>query len=154
MVDVWEGEEWYHRPPRMQEDSVTIIAAPVSGTKYEWREGTTGAGASLGDQSNVRIISIVAKLTWATTQPDPLEIYVTMDGQTFTMSRATPVTDVIYAATIRPAVTEWITAVAADHPLSRVGGYDCRSLKLEVEITWAITQPTNLTMRVKWAKWP
>jgi len=27
------------------------------------------------------------------------------------------------------------------------------NFKVEIEITWAVTQPTDLTMRVKWSRW-
>ena len=155
MVDVWEGEEWYHRPPRHQADSVTIVAAPVSGTKYEWRAGETGAGAELGDQSNVRIISVAIKVTWATTQPTPIQLYLMLDGQTLLFTKTDPVTATDYLAEFRPQFLETsqalaIWAVAREYTDLLEG----RSVKVECEITWAITQPTDLTMRVKWAKWP
>ena len=159
MVDVWEGEEWYHRPPRRQADSVTLIAAPVSGTKYVWRAGETGAGAELGDQSNVRIISINAVLTWATTQPTPLEVHITIDGQAIIHAKVNPVSADFHNAYVSRSTSQVTQSLETDLVASAAVFfpsplYEGRSFKVEVEITWAVTQPTNLIMRVKWARWP
>ena len=157
MVDVWEGEEWYHRPPRHQADSYTVIANPVSGTKYVWRAGETGAGADLGDQSNVRILSIVTRLTWATTQPTPLKIHVTIDGQPITHIQVDPVTATWYEAMRTPWASAATQSMAIEGTYNNTRDsimYEGKNAKVEVEITWAVTQPTDLMMRVKWAKWP
>jgi len=139
-----------------QDDSVTIIANPVSGTKYEWLAGATGAGASLGTQKNVRIISIVAKITWATTQPTPLEAHVTIDGQSLIFAKVNPTTNTHYYA----ASNQYQTPIAQPLDDTQVAGQsrafllEGRSVKVETEITWATTQPTDLTLKVKWAKIP
>ena len=157
MVDVWEGEEWYHRPPRHQADSVTIIAAPVSGTKYGWRAGETGAGAELGDQSNVRICSVATNVTWATTQPTPLWITITIDGIPHIYKLDNPVTATNYGcehwmftSQANQRIIIWNAFPVGIHAFLKEG----KSVKVEIEITWAVTQPTDLTMRVKWAKIP
>lgn len=146
---------WRRNNPmvRHQEDSVTIIAAPVSGTRYEWREGETGAGASLGTQRNVRIIGIEIHITWATTQPTPLQSHVTINGNAITYFFNNPVTGTEYYA------THGYGQAMASQPLSasvfpKAFLLEGRSVNIECEITWATTQPTNLTMRVKWAQWP
>jgi len=138
---------------QLQDDSVTIIAAPVSGTKYEWRTGASGAGAALGTQKNVRILGISIILTWATTQPTPLEIHFTIDGIAFTGSFANPVTATSYYITLRSFTASAVLSTIDSLPSSPfiVEG---KSVKVECAITWATTQPTNLTMRVKWAKIP
>jgi hypothetical protein len=140
--------------PEMQDDSVTIIANPVSGTKYGWRAGDTGSGAELGSQKNVRLIGIEAHLTWAVTQPTPLEIHVTIDGVVYTFTQVDPVSATEYIGQMR------LHVAPANNSLGAVGAWsnmayllEGRSVKVEVEITWATTQPTNLTLRVKWAKW-
>jgi len=145
---------WQH-----QADSVTIIASPVSGTKYEWLTGNTGAGAALGTQNNVRILSAGARLTWATTQPTPLEVHITIDGvPMYTHQVANPVTATDYMASLRGTydhteaqqILETTDRLGAGRPFL----YEGRAVKVEIEITWATTQPTNLSMRVKWAKIP
>jgi len=137
-----------------QTDSVTIIATPISGTKYEWRTGESGAGAALGTQTNIRIISIEAHLTWAVTQPTPLEAHVTpKNGDLMIFTRANPITGTNYWASIKaenPMGTQNLDD--ADEGQRRAFLMELRSGKVEVEITWATTQPTNLTMRIKWAK--
>jgi len=143
-----------------QADSVTIIASPVSGTKYEWRTGETGAGAALGTQKNVRITSIFARLTWATTQPTPLAVTVTINGISNVFSIVDPVSLKSYFACVRPSeatINQFLTDSLA--PGSTAGilipfSLEGRSVKCEIAITWATTQPTNLTLRVKWAKIP
>jgi len=139
--------------PERQDDSVTIIANPVSGTKYEWRAGATGSGAELGIQKNVRIISIFAALTWATTQPTPLEVHVTLDGEAITHTKTDPVSLAgLFAertSNATPALQGFGAATLAYRPFI----YEGRLCKIEIEITWAVTQPTDLTLRVKWARW-
>ena len=138
-----------------QADSVTIVAAPVSGTKYGWLAGATGAGAALGTQSNVRILSLAVKVTWATTQPNPLEVHVTVDGQPLTFLIATPVTATDYFDDSIPQTSPANQVLGTTSYLCYRGFLiEGRSVKVECEITWATTQPTNLTMRVKWAKIP
>jgi len=151
------GDHKTFEVPTLQADSVTMIASPVSETKYGWRTGPTGAGAELGTQSNVKIESAVALLTWATTQPSPLSIVLTIDGNVITHKVVNPVTIVPYglikAVTLDALseVTQDLLAVMSASAVQK--RYDGRSVKVEVAITWATTQPTNLTMRVKWAKW-
>jgi len=143
--------------PEHQVDSVTIIANPISGTRYEWRAGATGAGALLGDQLNVRILSASLVVTWATTQPDPIEIHFTIDGILITHAMFNPVTMVPYSPYKNPyraslnALTQAMIAVNTADLVAIE--YEGRSIKVECEIIWAITQPTNLIMRIKWAQW-
>jgi len=140
--------------PEHQADSVTIIASPVSGTKYEWRTGESGAGAALGTQKNVRIIGVQVIITWGVTQPTPIEAHLTIDGQPITYSKIDPVTGTGYYIrehTMNVAPTA--QSLSSTNLSTMAFTHEGRSVKLECEITWATTQPTNLTMRVKWAKW-
>ena len=139
-----------------QADSVTIVASPVSGTTYEWLAGASGAGAALGTQENIRIISLTAAVTWATTQPTPLEVVVTIDGQTIIFKVANPTSGSNYYGVRTSADPESSQNLHTDYlEASRVAFLlEGRSIKVECKITWATTQPTNLTMRVKWAKIP
>jgi len=140
--------------PEQQVDSVTIVAAPVSGTKYEWRTGESGAGAVLGTQTNVKVIGVAVQLTWATTQPTPLEIHFTVDGVPIIYGFVDPVTATYYfpfVSQFRATASQVLST--SDTANNRPYLMEGRSVKIECEITWATTQPTNLTMRVKWAKW-
>jgi len=140
--------------PEQQVDSVTIIANPVSGTKYGWRAGPTGSGAELGAQKNVRIISIEAILTWATTQPTPLEVHAVIDLETFKWSQTDPVSVTPYFVQFHGSVAPTSEFLETTDPVgSRSFLVEGRSAKIEIEITWATTQPTDLTLRVKWARW-
>jgi len=130
--------------PEIQADAYLSQANPVSGTKY----------IVLDTTKNVRVISICAWLTWATTQPTPLEVHVTIDGQVWTFSVTDPVSNSAYKANISASGSEsnqvLDAGTALSHNLCLLEG---RSVKVEVEITWAVTQPTPLVCRVKYAKW-
>lgn len=132
----------YERQP----DATISQANPVSATLYP----------VLATTANAQIISIEADITWAVTQPTPLEVIMTIDGQT-----------IIYLITNPVSAQEYIAAKEEYSPpanqllLARNAGvrlytppYLCegRSIKIEARITWAITQPTPLVCRVKWAK--
>ena len=140
---------------KQQADSVTTVATPVSGTKYEWLSGESGAGAALGTQKNCRILGASISVTWAVTQPTPIEIHFTVDDEPITFSKADPTTATAYIARelslTQPALTQVFTLSIGTVQAFLLEG---RSVKVECEITWATTQPTNLKMRVKWAKIP
>lgn len=125
-----------------QADAVISQANPVSTTLYE----------VLATTKNVRIIGIGAVLTWATTQPNPLEILVTIDGVTVIFNKQNPVTATSYYARIIDPITDiqYIDATIPQFAFLLEG----RSVKVEVRVTWATTQPTPLVCRVKWAKIP
>ena len=140
-----------------QADSVTIIANPVSLTKYGWLAGASGAGAALGTQKRVRIISILAKLDWGVTQPTPLVITVTVDGHPLIFTGANPVSATNYFCQFdltSPPASGGLTGFDAHSMLGRSSWLEGRSVKIEVAVTWATTQPTDLTMRVQWARIP
>lgn len=124
-----------------QADATLSQANPVSGTKYTVLDTT----------KNVRIIAAFVQCTW-TVQPTPLEIHVTIDGQSITHLVGNPA-----------SATDYETAMnlnsEAAQPLSAVGtrlnwgfDYEGRSVKVEVEITGGTV--SNLAARVKYAKIP
>ena len=132
-------------PPvfKQQPDATIDQANPVSGTKYE----------VLAETKNVRIIGISVRCTW-TVQPDPLEIWVTADGQTQRWYVPSPASIKDYIA-MTPA-----SSVVSHTNLSMVewsasmffGAFllEGRSVKVEAEITGGTV--SNLSARVKWAK--
>lgn len=132
-----------------QADAAISQADPVSTTLYE----------VLATTKNVRILGIACQVTWAVTQPTPLEVVVTIDGQTIIYSMVNPVTATPYAPYVAPA-TDIATAAnqlmiaawtAALLPIAILEG---RSVRVQIRITWAVTQPTPLVCRVKYAKIP
>ena len=129
-----------------QADASLSQANPVSATLY----------AVLVTTKNVRIISLSATITWATTQPTPLETVVTIDGNSIVFIKANPVSATAYGAKTAEDQPE------NNQPLDTVNSFvpyrafllEGRSVKVEVRITWATTQPTPLVCRVKNAKIP
>lgn len=132
--------------PAMQADAVVSQANPVSGTKYTVLDTT----------KNVRIIGISAEITWATTQPTPLEVHVTIDGQAYTFTKVDPVSGSIYIAFLKSSLAESAQQmlITSDtyRDVARAFLFEGRSVKVEVEITWATTQPTPLECKVRYAK--
>jgi len=129
--------------PAHQADAVLSQANPVSGTKYTVLDTT----------KNVRIISIAAMITWATTQPTPLEVHITIDGVAITVSKTDPVTATPYEVANKSPESAGLVFTSATQEYRGLGILEGRSVKIEVEITWSTTQPTPLFCRVKYAKW-
>ena len=129
--------------PEHQADAVLSQANPVSGTWY----------TVLGTTKNVRIISIGAIITWATTQPTPLEVVVTIDGQTIIFSVINPVSGQIYYGDMTRVNTTEQPLYSETNESYRPFLLEGRSVKVEARITWATTQPTPLQCRVKYAKY-
>ena len=129
-----------------QSDATLSQANPVSGTKYTVLDTT----------KNLRIIGISVKITWATTQPTPLEVHITIDGNTITHTFTDPVSATEYVAyrdRSKAATAQGLKAfLEADELTAPAFLYEGRSVKVEAEITWATTQPTPLEVRVKYAK--
>lgn len=69
-----------------QADATLITATPVSGTKYTVLDTTTF----------VRLISIYSEIYWGVTQPTPLEVHLTVDGQAIIFIKADPVSGTDY----------------------------------------------------------
>lgn len=131
---------------QLQDDEVFSQANPVSGQKY----------TVLDTVKNARIKSISAKITWATTQPTPLEVHLTIDGKTITHTFTDPVSATEYIAFNRPDTAPTAQGFKARDEADDLTAppflHEGKSIKIEAEITWATTQPTPLQVRVKWAK--
>jgi len=128
---------------QQQADAAISQANPISDQLY----------TVLNTTLNARIISLATYITWATTQPTNLRIVITIDGNTITYTATTPVSATVYYDSLIP------TAAAASQSLSttafspyRAFLLEGRSIKVEVAVTWATTQPTPLVCRVKYAK--
>ena len=137
----------YVYPPKMMADATLSKDNPVSAMLY----------TVLCTTKNVRIISMSAAVMWTTTQPTPLEIVVTVDGLTQVYIQTNPVDGMWYISRMVPFNPETAQAM---HP--RANNYtdslqllhlEGRSVKVQVRITWATTQPTSLVCKVKYAKY-
>jgi len=130
---------------RQEDDEAISQANPVSATLY----------TVLDTVKNCRLISISCNITWAVTQPDPLEVVVTIDGQTLTFSFTNPVSATDYVATIAanlaPDAQPLVEATALTPDRYRPFILEGHSVKVQVRVTWATTQPTPLVCRVKYA---
>ena len=126
-----------------QPDAVISQANPVSTTLYTVLDTTV----------NCRIYSIATSVTWGVTQPTPLEVVLTIDGNTIIYSKSNPVTATYYDAT---TVSEQVEASqfldTSNAARTRSFLIEGRSVKVQVRVTWAVTQPTPLVCRVKYAK--
>lgn len=131
--------------PRQMADVAISQANPVSATLYE----------VLPTTKNVRLISISAMITWGVTQPTPLEVLVTIDGQTINYNVANPVSATNYFAIPNPELAETTQALGTSSTTQQGRSFlhEGRSVRVQVRITWAVTQPTPLVCRVKYAKW-
>ncbi len=135
-------------PPKLQADAVLSQANPVSTTLY----------TVLVTSPNVMIRSIETHVTWAVTQPTPLEVVVTIDGQTIIFLVANPVSGSYYYAFPEPATAEnaqYLSLFNAynSQPLGKAVLLEGRSVRVQMRVTWAVTQPTPLVGRVKHARW-
>jgi len=128
---------------QLQADATLSQASPTSGNKYEVLATTT----------NVRIIGIMASVTW-TVQPTPLEIHVTIDGQSYTYAQPNPVSATKYYPYNFPgdAETAQLMGVWTAEFGMRAFLLDGRSVKVEAETTGGTV--SNLSARVKYAKIP
>lgn len=136
------GERVYF-PPKAMADAVISQANPVSATLYE----------VLPTTRNCRILSLSATITWAVTQPTPLEIVVTCDGNTIVFQTANPVSATPYQAALRTSAAETSQVLLGISDLFVTGLLEGRSVRVQVRITWAVTQPTPLVCRIKYAQW-
>jgi len=135
---------WPYLPPVHQPDAVISQDDPVSAQYYTVLDTTP----------NVRIISMAATITWDTTQPTPLEVRITIDGNVITHAIANPVSGTRYRAMVEEGTSETLqTLTVTAYTPNRAFLYEGRSIKVEARITWATTQPTPLFCRVKYAKW-
>lgn len=126
-----------HPCPEHQADATLSQANPVSGTKYTVLDTT----------ENVRIIWIRAKCTW-TVQPTPLEVHITIDGESYSFYVSNPASAIWHNALFD--IGEEILS-ATIIPGYRAFFLEGRSIKVEVEITGGTV--SNLSGQVRYAKW-
>jgi len=124
-----------------QADVALSQANPVSTTIYTVLPTTT----------NARLIGIAIQVTWATTQPTPLEVLINVDGQTVGCFVNNPVTATWYYCVINPNDPAQVM-LTTNPSETRAFLLEGRSVSVTCRVTWAVTQPTPMVCRVKWAR--
>ena len=125
-----------------QADATLSQANPVSATLYTVLDTTP----------NVRVISIAVSVVW-TVQPTPLEIVVTIDGQTIIWTFTNPATGTDYYAGVKAAFTPTTQPLDVnDLALYRAFLLEGRSVKIEARTTGGTV--SALYAKVKYAKIP
>jgi hypothetical protein len=126
---------------QQQADAALSQVNPVSGVGY----------TVLAPTEDVRIISIAGQITWAVTQPTPLAATVNIDGQTIVHWVFNPVSATVYHADTNMFNIEANQAMLTT-PNQRAFLYEGHLVDVTARVNWAVTQPTPLELRVKWAR--
>lgn len=126
-----------------QADAVLAQANPTSTTLY----------TVLATTRDVRIISITVSVAW-TVQPSPLEIVLTIDGQTLTFAFTNPVSATVYACIVSEqlAAANQVLIGAGTYERYRAFLLEGRSVLVQARTTGGTVQ--NLDARVKYARIP
>lgn len=132
-----------------QADATLSQASPTADTLYTLLDTTIHA----------KIISIVASVTWSG-QPTPLEVIVTIDGQTINYSFTNPVSATNYiptesVASMALAESAQVLATTLSATVLMLRQFTGRSIKIQLR-TGHTTAGTvsNLSGRCKYAKIP
>lgn len=128
----------------MERQAVLTVSTPnpVTATKYTVLDTT----------SNVEIVSICSQVTWAVTQPSPIDVTTTIDGVAIIYRKVDPVTATNYFAR-RLAYTD-IQQLQGNDDYGTQYLDKGRSVKIEHEVVWATTQPNPLVTRLVYRKIP
>lgn len=119
-----------------QADATLVQANPVSGTEYPVLAAT----------ENVRLIHVAIKCTW-TVQPTPLQLHITIDGQTLIAYFDNPVSNQWYTIEYRRADDPGFHLNTTTIP--RAFLLEGRSIAVTAEITGGTV--SQLSARVKYA---
>jgi hypothetical protein len=104
---------------------------------------------------NVKIHSIEEDITWAITQPNPMQVRVTVDGITIIHSQVDPVSATPYYCRRIPGVDAVNQLMTTDQAIAMNEAaplYEGRSVRVDCLVIWAANQSTPLVCRVKWAQ--
>lgn len=139
----WCPRGWH--VPEHQPDVDINQANPGSGVWYE----------VLPITSNVRIISIAAKITGAATTFDWLEAVVSIDAQALIFRVAPPVSGTQYFASLASEMTNMLQVLETTDRCAQGKAFlvEGRKIGVSAAVKWSIAQPTPLVCRVKYAKW-
>lgn len=123
-------------------DATLIQANPVSGTPY----------AVLATTNNVRIYGIMAYCEW-TVQPTPLELHITIDGNTITHTQTDPVSGTGYLGTRNMDQVETNQGFVTDRETAQRPAFlwEGKSVSITAEVTGGTVQ--SLQARVKYGRW-
>lgn len=122
----------------MQPDATLDESPPTSGLKY----------TVLDTVKNARIIGVSVNVTW-TVQPTPLQIHITIDGETTGGGFTDPVSTTFYFGSISPGSANIISVSDVDRTAYRAFLIEGKSIKIEVETTGGTV--SNMSARVKYA---
>jgi len=119
---------------------------PVSGTIYPVLPATL----------NAVILGIEGRLTWGVTQPTPLTIVAIVDGRTRIFNKVNPISVTGYAPCLNNMYDVEGNQIMDAFPLTTsclmaLKVCSGKSVQIGVSIAWAVTQPTPLNCRVKYA---
>lgn len=129
-----------------QADATLSQANPVSTTLYE----------VLAITKNVRVISMAAIVTW-TVQPSPLDIVVTIDGQTLTFTLANPSSagwKLAFKQQHQPPTAQVLISASGGEVDDRKAflGIEGRSVRIQARTTGGTV--SSLEARVQYARIP
>ena len=135
--------QFYPASFKRMADATLSQATPTTATLY----------TALDTTRNVRIHSVTASVTW-TVQPTPLDVVITIDGNTVTHSFTDPVTATVYAiaesvAADDAAATAQVLATTLSATVL-LAIYEGQSVKVEARTTGGTV--SLLTARVKYSK--
>jgi hypothetical protein len=129
-----------YQPPIHQADVTLSQNNPVSGVLYTVLDTTT----------LVRIVSFSVTVTW-TVQPSPLDLVITIDGNTLTFTQANPVSAQPYTPDMRGFNPENALGLSAGTNDYRAFILEGKTVKIEARTTGGTV--SNLSARVKWGRW-
>jgi hypothetical protein len=130
-----------------QVDAVLSQANPVSDTVYNVLPAT----------NNVKIETVDLNIIWGVTQPTNLRVIATVDGKTIIHTVANPISATNYHPTVVPQSDEAIQTLTSTYTTLHRSAFDILSgqnVKIDMAVTWAVTQPSPMVCRVKYAKRP
>jgi len=131
---------------KTQADAVLSQANPVTDTYY----------TILDTSYKVRIKGAAITITWGVTQPTNLRIRFTIDGQSIIYTFASPVTATPYVlgkVVAGQAAAESAQVLIVAYSATAIDTFhEGQSVKVEMAVTWATTQPTPMVGRVKWER--
>lgn len=103
---------------------------------------------------NARLESIGIYVVWATNQPSELRVSITIDGKTISHHVANPLNATLYYPQLvdDTAVNQLLATTFDILTLMALSLLEGKSVKVDASTTWAVTQPSALVCRLKYAK--
>lgn len=128
-------------PPKQQPDIYKNISNPVSATRYTILDTTP----------NVRLLSVMCQVVW-TVEPLFLRCYITIDGRESIYIMANPASATFHFP-VRVAGNEEGDQLLSVTQYYRDAPYQFEGRRVKVEVEVFMGTSSNLTCRIKWARW-